>query len=125
MRVASRRPRSVTSSSARQRRASSSRARSSALADASTRPSASLASSHSRAASLTGSPITVYSKRDSAPTLPATARLCELAKEADGRVLASAGALERAREEEARRWREDEAVTLRGRREETRLAVPA
>ncbi|HET8950802.1 MAG TPA: adenylate/guanylate cyclase domain-containing protein, partial [Solirubrobacteraceae bacterium] len=53
------------------------------------------------------------------------ARLCELAKEADGRVLASAGALERAREEEARRWREDEAVTLRGRREETRIAVPS
>ena len=61
-------------SSSRQRRASSSRARSSAPAEASTRPSASLASSHSRAASLTGSPITVYSKRDSAPTLPATAR---------------------------------------------------
>ena len=37
------------------------------------------------------------------------ARLCELAKEADGRVLASAGALERAREEEAGRWRADEA----------------
>ena len=33
----------------------------------------SLASSHSRAASLTGSPITVYSKRSLAPTLPATA----------------------------------------------------
>jgi adenylate cyclase len=53
------------------------------------------------------------------------ARLCELAKEADGRVLASACALERAREEEARRWREDEEVTLRGRSEATRLAVPA
>jgi len=53
------------------------------------------------------------------------ARLCELAKEADGRVLASAGALERAGEEEARRWREDEEVTLRGRSEATRLAVPA
>ena len=53
------------------------------------------------------------------------ARLCELAKEADGRVLASSCALERAREEEARRWREDEEVTLRGRREATRLAIPA
>jgi adenylate cyclase len=52
------------------------------------------------------------------------ARLCELAKEADGRVLASAGALERAGEEEARRWREDEEVTLRGRSEATRLAIP-
>ena len=52
------------------------------------------------------------------------ARLCELAKEADGRVLASARALERAREEEARRWRADEEVTLRGRREATRIAVP-
>jgi adenylate cyclase len=53
------------------------------------------------------------------------ARLCELAKEADGRVLASVTALERAGDEEAGRWREDEAVTLRGRSEETRLAVPA
>ena len=53
------------------------------------------------------------------------ARLCELAKEADGRVLASARALERAGEEESRRWREDEEVTLRGRREATRLAIPA
>jgi len=53
------------------------------------------------------------------------ARLCELAKETGGRVLASAVALERAREEEARRWREDEAVTLRGRPRETRTAVPA
>jgi len=53
------------------------------------------------------------------------ARLCELAKEADGRVLASASALERAHEEEAARWREEEAVTLRGRSRETRLAVPA
>jgi adenylate cyclase len=53
------------------------------------------------------------------------ARLCELAKDADGRVLASACALERAREQEARRWREDEEVTLRGRSEATRLAIPA
>jgi adenylate cyclase len=53
------------------------------------------------------------------------ARLCELAKEAEGRVLASSCALERAREEEAERWREDETVTLRGRSEETRLVVPA
>ena len=53
------------------------------------------------------------------------ARLCELAKEADGRVLASAVALERAREEEAGRWREDEVVTLRGRAQETTTAVPA
>jgi hypothetical protein len=53
------------------------------------------------------------------------ARLCELAKEADGRVLASACALERAAEQEARRWREDEEVTLRGRSEATRLAIPA
>jgi adenylate cyclase len=52
------------------------------------------------------------------------ARLCELAKEADGRVLASSRTLERASEEEAGRWREDDSVTLRGRRERTRLAVP-
>ena len=53
------------------------------------------------------------------------ARLCELAKDADGRVLASAVALERTRDEEASRWREDDAVTLRGRSRETRTAVPA
>ena len=53
------------------------------------------------------------------------ARLCELAKEADGRVIASACALERAGEQEARCWREDEEVTLRGRSEATRLAIPA
>ncbi len=53
------------------------------------------------------------------------ARLCELAKEADGHVLASTTALEHADAEEARHWREDEVVTLRGRSAETRLAVPA
>ena len=40
-------------------------------------------------------------------------------------MLASAVALEHAREEEADRWREDDVVTLRGRSHETRLAVPA
>jgi adenylate cyclase len=53
------------------------------------------------------------------------ARLCELAKETDGRVLASECALERAREEEAERWTEGEPVRLRGRSEETRTAAPA
>ena len=52
-------------------------------------------------------------------------RLCELAKDAEGRVLASARALERAREEEAARWREGESVELRGRAEQTRLVMPA
>jgi adenylate cyclase len=53
------------------------------------------------------------------------ARLCELAKEADGHVLASAAALEAASGDEAGRWREGEQVQLRGRREETRVATPA
>jgi adenylate cyclase len=53
------------------------------------------------------------------------ARLCELAKDEDGRVLASAAALERSSEDEARRWREGRQVRLRGRREETRVATPA
>jgi adenylate cyclase len=53
------------------------------------------------------------------------ARLCELAKETDGRVLASECALERALEEEADRWREGEPVRLRGRSEETRTAAPS
>ena len=53
------------------------------------------------------------------------ARLCELAKQEEGRVLASAAALERASEDEARCWREGKQVRLRGRREETRVATPA
>jgi adenylate cyclase len=53
------------------------------------------------------------------------ARLCELAKRTDGRVLASASALERARDDEARRWREGEPIRLRGRPEETTPAAPA
>ena len=52
------------------------------------------------------------------------ARLCELAKTADARVLASEDALERATDEEAARWELGEPVTLRGRSEETRPATP-
>jgi adenylate cyclase len=52
------------------------------------------------------------------------ARLTELAKERGG-VLASATALERAAPEESERWQLDGSVRLRGRGEETRLAVPA
>jgi adenylate cyclase len=50
------------------------------------------------------------------------ARLTELAKERDGRLLASGDAVERASEEEAARWRLDGEVTLRGRSRPTRLA---
>jgi adenylate cyclase len=53
------------------------------------------------------------------------ARLTELAKEKPGRLLASEAALERASEDERRCWRLDGSVRLRGRSEETRLAVPA
>jgi adenylate cyclase len=52
------------------------------------------------------------------------ARLTELAKTDEGRVLASSAALERAREEERGRWAEGESVRLRGRPRETRLARP-
>ncbi len=52
------------------------------------------------------------------------ARLCELAKRRPERVLASAAAVERAGPTEAARWRVGESVTLRGRREPTRLATP-
>ena len=64
---------SVTDSPRRQRLSSGAPARSSAACDASTRCGRALASSQSRAASFTGSPITVYSKRASLPTFPATA----------------------------------------------------
>ena len=53
------------------------------------------------------------------------ARLTELAKEMPGRLLASGAILERAGAAEAQRWRLDGATTLRGRSQETRLAVPA
>jgi adenylate cyclase len=53
------------------------------------------------------------------------ARLCDLAKARDARVLASAAAVERAREDEARRWRLGDAVELRGRGAATTIATPA
>jgi adenylate cyclase len=53
------------------------------------------------------------------------ARLTELAKERDCRVLASETAVKAAGEEEAGRWTLGEAVALRGRSADTRLAEPA
>ncbi|HEX2129154.1 MAG TPA: adenylate/guanylate cyclase domain-containing protein [Solirubrobacterales bacterium] len=52
------------------------------------------------------------------------ARLTELAKEKDGRLLASGSIVERAGEAEAGRWQLDGSTKLRGRSDETRLAVP-
>jgi adenylate cyclase len=51
-------------------------------------------------------------------------RLTELAKQHDGRILASEAAVRRAGEGEARRWALGDAETLRGRAEPTRLAAP-
>ncbi|MFI6867784.1 adenylate/guanylate cyclase domain-containing protein [Nocardia sp. NPDC050406] len=53
------------------------------------------------------------------------ARLCELAKHEDGRVLASASAVADADPDESKRWDLGETVTLRGRVLQTRLARPA
>jgi adenylate cyclase len=52
------------------------------------------------------------------------ARLCDLAKDYDARVLASEAALERASEEEREHWQLGDPVELRGRSEETRVAEP-
>jgi adenylate cyclase len=52
------------------------------------------------------------------------ARLTELAKERDGRVLASEDAVTAAGDEEAAHWALGDAVKLRGRSRETRLAEP-
>jgi adenylate cyclase len=52
------------------------------------------------------------------------ARLTELAKTVPGRVLASAGAVEMAADEEAGRWELGDATVLRGRTAPTRLATP-
>jgi adenylate cyclase len=53
------------------------------------------------------------------------ARLSELAKSADSKVLASAVAVENASEQERTHWIVGDAVTLRGHDQPTRLAVPA
>ena len=53
------------------------------------------------------------------------ARLCELAKQRGELVLASEAALSRARSEEAARWESRDEVTLRGRSQPTRVAVPS
>src|SRR5206468_1949843 len=52
------------------------------------------------------------------------ARLCDLAKGRPERVLASDRSLDACDSEEVASWRLCEAVVLRGRDEETRLAVP-
>jgi adenylate cyclase len=52
------------------------------------------------------------------------ARLCELAKERPGRLLASQAVVSRARGEEAGRWELGDAVALRGRQSKTRVATP-
>lgn len=52
------------------------------------------------------------------------ARLCELAKHDDGRVLAAASTVDAADPNEGKRWELGETVTLRGRVLETRLARP-
>jgi adenylate cyclase len=52
------------------------------------------------------------------------ARLCELAKDVDGHLLASSATVEKAGEDERARWTLGDTVTLRGYDEPTRLAVP-
>jgi adenylate cyclase len=52
------------------------------------------------------------------------ARLTDLAKQFDGRVLASGAALARAGADEAARWRLGEEAVLRGRPVATQLAQP-
>jgi adenylate cyclase len=54
----------------------------------------------------------------------AAARISDLAKEVDGRVLVACETVEAADEEEAAHWRKHDSVTLRGRSSETELAVP-
>ncbi|MGE2837049.1 adenylate/guanylate cyclase domain-containing protein [Mycobacterium sp. SMC-4] len=52
------------------------------------------------------------------------ARLCELAKKEDGRVVASAEAVNRATEAERAKWTLGQTVTLRGYEQPTQLATP-
>ncbi|HEV8151311.1 MAG TPA: adenylate/guanylate cyclase domain-containing protein [Solirubrobacteraceae bacterium] len=53
------------------------------------------------------------------------ARLCELAKRRDERLLASVAVLDRARNGEAGRWERCDELVLRGRRVPTRIARPS
>jgi adenylate cyclase len=53
------------------------------------------------------------------------ARLCELAKERDSRVLASERAVKAASDDEQGHWQLGDSIELRGRAEPTRLAEPA
>jgi adenylate cyclase len=55
----------------------------------------------------------------------AAARLTELAKEVDGRLLVAWESVESANDDEAGHWRQHDTVTLRGRKSETVLAVRA
>jgi adenylate cyclase len=55
----------------------------------------------------------------------AAARISDLAKKVDGRLIAAWESVESADEEEAARWKRHDSVTLRGRSTETVLAVPA
>jgi adenylate cyclase len=52
------------------------------------------------------------------------ARLCELAKDEPGRLLASSDTVNAASENERARWSLGETVTLRGHDQPTRLAAP-
>ena len=54
----------------------------------------------------------------------AAARITDLAKDVDGRVLAAWASVEAADDDEAAHWTRHETVTLRGRSSETVLAVP-
>jgi adenylate cyclase len=54
----------------------------------------------------------------------AAARISDLAKKVDGRLLAAQVSVEAADDDESARWGEHDTVTLRGRRTETTLAVP-
>jgi adenylate cyclase len=52
------------------------------------------------------------------------ARLCELAKDTDARLVASADAVSNATDDEREHWSLGDTVTLRGHDEPTRLALP-
>jgi adenylate cyclase len=53
------------------------------------------------------------------------ARLADLAKTADRRILCSAGAIDRAGEAERAQWAECYSTVLRGRSEATHISAPA
>ena len=115
-------PQATTTRRARSRARATCAGASTRSTAASTRRSASPAAPSSPA---TSAPSTRFEYTVIGDPVNEAARLTELAKQHDERLLASGDTVDAAGGEEAERWALDGEVTLRGRERPTRIAVPA